>query len=124
LEGLEKVKLALKAALDKKAEEPVVLDLRGLNPLADFFLILTASSELHGRTVADEIRKKLKEKGVSPISVEGYEGGNWILLDYGDFIVHVFKPEFRELYNLESLWLDAPKLEVNSLVLQEAGNGA
>jgi len=124
LDSLEKVKLALKTALDKKAENPVVIDLRGLSSLADFFVILTASSDVHGRTIADEIRKKFKEKGILPVSFEGYENANWILMDFGDVIVHIFKPEFRELYNLESLWLDAPKLEVAQLLPEEVKDEA
>ncbi|WP_456341976.1 ribosome silencing factor [Thermovibrio sp.] len=124
MDSLEKVKLALKSALDKKAENPVVIDLRGLSSLADFFLILTASSDTHARTIADEIKRKFKEQGILPVSVEGYENANWILMDFGDVIVHVFKPEFRELYNLESLWLDAPKLEVGQLLPEEVKNEA
>ncbi|MEO2066481.1 ribosome-associated protein [Thermovibrio guaymasensis] len=124
MDSLEKVKLALKTALDKKAENPVVIDLRGLSSLADFFVILTASSDVHGRTIADEIRKKFKEKGILPVSFEGYENANWILMDFGDVIVHIFKPEFRELYNLESLWLDAPKLEVAQLLPEEVKDEA
>jgi len=122
LDSLEKVKLALKTALDKKAEEPVVIDLRGFSSLADFFLILTASSDTHARTVADEIRRRFKERGILPVSLEGYDNANWILIDFGDLIVHIFKPEFRELYNLESLWLDAPKLEAAQVLPEEVNN--
>jgi len=123
LDSLEKVRLALKTALDKKAEEPVVIDLRGFSSLADFFLILTASSDTHARTISDEVRRKFKERGILPVSVEGYDNANWILMDFGDLIVHVFK-QFRELYNLESLWLDAPKLEVGQLLPEEVKNEA
>jgi len=119
LESIEKLKLALKAALDKKAENPVILDLRELTSLADYFLILTSNSDTHARTIADEIKKKLKEKGVIPISVEGYDNADWILLDYGDLLIHIFKPEVRELYNLESLWMDAPKIEVGEILPEE-----
>lgn len=122
MDSLEKVKLALKTALDKKAEEPVVIDLRGFSSLADFFLILTASSDTHARTVADEIRRRFKERGILPVSLEGYDNANWILIDFGDLIVHIFKPEFRELYNLESLWLDAPKLEAAQVLPEEVNN--
>jgi len=120
LDALQKLKTALKVALDKKAENPVVIDLRELTTLADYFVILSATSDTHARTIADEIRRKLKEARVLPLSMEGYESANWILLDYGDVIIHVFRPEFRELYNLESLWMDAPRIEVSELVSEEA----
>jgi len=119
LDTVEKLKLALKTALDKKAENPVVIDLRDLTTLADYFLLLTANSDVHGRTIADEIRKKFKENGITPLSIEGYDNANWILMDYGDFIVHIFRPEFRELYNLESLWMDAPRVEIADLLPEE-----
>ncbi len=120
MDTFEKLRVALKAAIDKKAEMPVVIDLRGLTTLADYFVVLSANSDVHARTLADEIKKKLKEKGVLPLNVEGYEQGNWILIDYGDIIVHIFRPEFRELYSLESLWLDAPRLDVSELLQEEA----
>ncbi len=119
MESNEKLRLILKTALDKKAEEPVVLDLRGLTSLADYFVILSATSETHARTIADEIKKKLKEEGVVPVSVEGYDTAGWILLDYGDVIVHVFRPEVRELYNLESLWMDAPRPDVEEFLREK-----
>ena len=116
MDSLEKLKVALSAALDKKAENPVILDLRGLTSLADYFLIVSALSDIQGRTIADEIEKRLKERGVLPVNVEGYNQANWILMDYGDLIVHIFKPEVRELYSLETLWMDAPRLEVEELL--------
>jgi len=119
LDALQKLKTALKVALDKKAENPVVIDLSELTTLADYFVVLSATSDTHARTIADEIKKKLKDKGILPLSVEGYENANWILIDYGDVIVHIFRPEFRELYNLESLWMDAPRIEISELLSEE-----
>ncbi|RUM45067.1 MAG: ribosome silencing factor [Desulfurobacterium sp.] len=119
MDTLQKLKTALKVALDKKAENPVVIDLRELTTLSDYFVVLSATSDTHARTIADEIKKKLKERGILPLSVEGYESANWILIDYGDVIVHIFRPEVRELYNLESLWMDAPRVEVSELVSEE-----
>ncbi|ADY72740.1 iojap-like protein [Desulfurobacterium thermolithotrophum DSM 11699] len=121
MDTLEKLKIALKAALDKKAENPVIIDLKDLTTLADYFLIITVNSDVHGRTIADEIRKKLKEEGIVPLNIEGYDAANWILIDYGDLIVHIFKDEFRELYNLESLWMDAPRVEIADLLPEETG---
>ncbi len=119
MDTFEKLKLIVKTAIDKKAENPVIIDLSKVSSLTDYFVILTANSDIHARTIVDEIRKKLKEKGITPISVEGYEIANWILLDFGDVIVHVFKPEVRELYALEHLWMDAPRVSVESILQEE-----
>ncbi|ADU96095.1 ribosome silencing factor [Thermovibrio ammonificans] len=119
MDSSEKLKLALQTALDKKAEDPVVIDLRGLTSIADYFLIVTASSDTHARTIAEEIKRKLKEQGVQPVSVEGLDNASWILLDYGDLIVHVFRPETRELYSIESLWMDAPHIKPEELLPQQ-----
>ena len=116
MDTFEKLKVALQTAMDKKAEEPVILDLTGLGALADYFLIVSALSDTHGKTLADEITKKLKEHGVTPVSIEGYDLANWILIDYGDIIIHIFKPEIRELYGLENLWIDAPQISVEELI--------
>jgi len=116
LDSIEKLKVALKAALDKKAEDPTILDLRGLTTLADYFLIVSATSDTHARTIADEVEQKLKENGILPVNVEGYDQANWILIDYGDLIVHVFRPETRETYSLETLWMDAPRIEPSELI--------
>ncbi len=116
MEKNAKLRIALEAAVNKKAENPVVIKLKGLTGLTDYFLILTANSDVHARTIADEIEEKLKDKGIKPFNVEGYKLGDWILLDYGDLIVHIFKPKVREYYNLEGLWMDAPRLDVKKLM--------
>jgi len=119
LDTVEKLKTIVRTAVDKKAENPVIIHIGALSSFTDYFVILTANSDIHARTIVDEIRKRLKEKGVSPVSVEGYENASWILLDYGDVIVHVFRPEVRELYALEHLWMDAPRVEVEELLQEE-----
>ena len=92
-------------ALSKKAIQLNVLDLRGLSSVTDYFVICSGNSEPQVKAISDHIRKGTDKK---PYHIEGYENQNWILLDYFDIIVHIFKSEEREYYNLERLWADAP----------------
>lgn len=108
------VKLAVSAALDKKAEHVHVLDLRGGSAFTDFFIIATGNNIRQAQAIADGIEATLKKAGQRPALVEGYSRGAWILLDYFDFIVHVFTPATREFYALERLWGDAERVEVPS----------
>jgi ribosome-associated protein len=100
------------AALDKKAEDVVVLDVRGLTSYADYFVLLTADSERQASAVADHVDQKMKELGHSRVGSEGYETGRWILIDYGDVVAHVMSREARGFYDLEGLWADAPRFAV------------
>lgn len=100
---------AAEAASSKKAERIVVLDVSELLVITDHFLICSGNNERQVRTIADEIEKRLQEeRGVKPFRREGQREGRWILLDYVDFVVHVFGPEERDYYDLERLWADAP----------------
>jgi ribosome-associated protein len=101
------------AGLDKKAEDVLLLDVRGLTSYADYFVIMTADSDRQASAIADHVDQKMKERGVSKIGSEGYETGRWILVDYGDVVAHVMSPESRELYDLEGLWADAPRTSVD-----------
>jgi len=98
-------------ALNKKADKLMILDVRGLSSLADFFIICHGNSEPQVKAIADNIRKGTNHK---PRHIEGYDNQNWILLDYFDIIVHVFKKDDREYYNLERLWADAPYEEIDN----------
>jgi ribosome-associated protein len=100
----------VEAALDRKAEEPVVLDVRQLTAYADTFIILSGRSDRQVRSIAEAVIHALKANGEQPLGVEGLEEGNWVLIDCNDAIVHVFDPETRESYDLERLWRDAPRL--------------
>jgi ribosome-associated protein len=108
------LRFAVEAARDKKALDIVVLDLRGLASFTDYFLICTGGSHRQIETIADEIEEKLKEAKRRPSHVEGYPRGEWILMDYVDFVVHIFTPTSRSYYNLERLWGDAKRLAVAS----------
>lgn len=108
------LRAAIEAAQEKKAGDLVVLDLRGLASFTDFFLLATGSSSRQLRTIAEAIEQELAKKGVKPDHIEGYPHGDWVLIDYVDFIVHVFTPRSREYYNLERLWGDAERLAIAS----------
>jgi ribosome-associated protein len=109
----------LDALLDRKAVDPVVLDLRGLTAAADYFVIVSGTSDAHVRGMADHLVTALAPAGLKPHHVEGLVQGRWVLLDYVDFVVHVFHPELREFYQLERLWGDAPVVAVDA-----GGSGA
>jgi ribosome-associated protein len=101
-----------KAGLDKKADDVTVLDVRGLTSYADYFVVMTADSDRQASAIADHVEDTMKRLGVSKVSVEGYETGRWILVDYGDVVAHVMNRESRGFYDLEGLWADAPRFAV------------
>jgi ribosome-associated protein len=105
-----KVRRAARAALDKKAVDVVVLDVRALSTVADYFLVCSARSTPHAQTIVDGIRDELKQAGARPLHAEGQAASGWVLLDYGDVLVHVFLEDTRAYYALERLWGDAPAL--------------
>jgi ribosome-associated protein len=106
--------LAASAASDKKAEDIVVIEVASLLVVTDFFVICTGRNLPQVRTIAEEVEDQLREKGgIKPIGREGADQGKWILLDYGDLVVHVFQPEEREFYRLEKLWGDAPRVKLS-----------
>jgi ribosome-associated protein len=106
------ITLATTAALDKKVLDLVVLDLRKGLAFTDFFIIGTGANLRQVQAIADAIEEALRKKGVRPALVEGYSRGEWVLLDYFDFIVHVFLPATRDYYGLERLWGDAERVEI------------
>jgi ribosome-associated protein len=93
---------------ERKAGDLLLLDLRGLSNATDYFLVATGTSDLHARSVAEHVIDELKKSGTRPDHVEGLRSGRWVLIDYIDFVVHVFHPAAREFYQLERLWGDAP----------------
>ena len=104
------VRHAARAAFDKQAIDLVVLDVRGVSGVADYFLVCSGRSTTHLATLADAIREELKSGGVRPRHTEGVPGSGWVLLDYGTVLMHVFLPDTRAYYALERLWGDAPAL--------------
>ncbi len=96
------------AADDKKAQDILLLNMEGLSPVTDYYVICSAGNTNLVKTIADNIEDKLGEQGVFPQHKEGYSDGRWVLLDYGDIVAHIFLEEERDFYNLEQLWADAP----------------
>jgi ribosome-associated protein len=104
---------AAKLAAERHCTDIVVLDLRGISPAADYFMIATGTSDRQMRSVADEICQAAREQGQQRFGRAGYEQGRWILLDFIDVVIHIFDSEYREYYDLELLWGDAKRLTID-----------
>ncbi len=100
------------AALERKAEDIVILSVKDVSSFADYFLICSGNSDRQIQSLADHIEQTLKQEGVLPLGTEGHKSGNWILVDYGDVVVHIFYKPVRDFYNIEGLWADAPKMAI------------
>jgi ribosome-associated protein len=107
----EEVQLAIRCAADKKATDLVVLDLRQIASFAEIFVIATGANQRQVQAISDEIEEQIKRQlATRPIRIEGYNSAEWLLMDYGDLIVHIFNKEAREFYDLERLWRDAGRV--------------
>lgn len=116
--------IAAHVAGDKKATDPIVLDVGDVLAITDAFVIASASNDRLVRTIVEEIESRLKAVGgPSPLRIEGLREAQWVLMDYGDFVVHVFMEEVRSFYDLERLWSDAPRYDWEAAVPASAGWG-
>jgi ribosome-associated protein len=111
LPSLERASLCARVAADNKARDVIVLDMRGLTPLYDFFVLATGNSRRQVHTITEEIDAAMRDQGDARLSVEGYTASKWVVQDYGDVVVHVFDPAMREYYAVEDLWADAPRVD-------------
>ncbi len=110
-EPAEQIRVAIGAALDRKAEDLKVLHLASVSDFADYFLLTSGTSQRQVQAIADAIVRELRAAGVRPLHVEGYNHAHWVLLDYGgDLVIHVFLEDNRQFYGLERLWADAPEV--------------
>src|SRR6056297_1739520 len=112
----DQLKLYVQAALGRKASDLLLLDVRELTTLADVFMLCTGRSNRQVSAIADHIRRYLKDHGIRPIYVEGLKDGHWVLLDYGQVVVHVFYEPVRRFYDLEGLWSDAPRIPLENFI--------
>jgi len=114
------VRTAVRAAEEKKAKDVKAIDIRGLSAVTDYMIIATGSSDTNVRAIADSVREKLLEKGERPFSVEGLREGSWVLLDYVNFVVHIFHYEKRLYFGLEELWADAKPVPVAEVAARKS----
>jgi len=113
LQATETVRLVVDYALDKKGSDLKVFDVRELSSLTDFIVLVTGRSDRQVQAIAENIRIEMKHKhDILPLAIEGMDQGRWVLLDYGEVMIHVFQPAVREFYDLEGLWSEAPELEL------------
>jgi len=110
-QSLKQACLVARIADDYKGRDTLVLDLTGITPIVDFFVVSTGTSRRQMHAIAEEVDRVLTELGSKRIGLEGYDSESWILQDYGDIVLHVFAPEARSLYDLEHLWGDAPQID-------------
>jgi ribosome-associated protein len=110
VETLDKAKLCLKIIKERKAVDPVLLAVGNLTSITDYFLIASGNSSRQVQAISRHLQKRTREAGFRPNGIEGEQEGHWVLLDYGDVIIHVFYNPFREFYDLEGLWIEAPRI--------------
>ncbi len=113
------LKTTVLAALEKKAKNINILDLRKFGTFTDYFVIISGTSNKHVQAIADSIKEENKKRKFSLFGEEGYREAKWILLDYGDLIVHIFDEEVRDFYDIEGLWFEADKIELESLGIED-----
>ena len=114
-QAAEMTKLAIEALEDKKAEDISIIDISEVSVLADYFLIASGNSKNQVQALIDNVEEKLGQAGITPKNIEGYQTGNWVLMDYGDLIVHVFDRQNRLFYDLERIWRDGKKIGKDEL---------
>lgn len=110
IDSRRKALLARSSLTAKKAIDPVILDLREITLISDYFVICTGTSSTHIRGLADAVTEGFENEGIRSNRIEGYQNADWVLIDYGDVVVHIFTEELREFYSLERLWGDAPQV--------------
>ncbi len=113
METIDTVTACARLADEKKAKDILVLKLSGLTDITDYFVLASGTSERHIKTIVDSVTKGMKEEGIRPHTIEGYYEGRWAVIDYQNVIVHVFLENLRELYDLESLWIEAERYRLN-----------
>ena len=118
----DRVRRAINAAAEKKAIEPTVLDLRGISSFTDFFVLFTGANRRQVQAISDEVVEQLKRHGSPAARVEGYQNAEWVLIDYGDFVVHIFDDKARRFYDLERLWREARRRDLSPDDLTNLGS--
>ena len=115
----QKIEVIVKALDSKRAEDIQVIKIGDLTIIADYFIIADGTSNIHTKALAEEVEFKMTQLGIEPSRTEGYQGQTWIVLDYGDVVVHVFYKETRDHYNLERLWSDGTSVDISKYLVKE-----
>jgi len=110
---LDKALLSVNIILERKATDPVLFEVGRLTSITDYFLIASGTSSRQVQAIAQHLQRRMKEEGFTPFGIEGERDGHWILLDYGDVVVHLFYHPVREFYDLEGLWFEAPRVDID-----------
>lgn len=113
MQSLDKSKLCLEIIKERKAIDPVMFEVGQLTSISDYFLIASGNSTRQVQAISRHLRRRMREKGFKTLGVEGEQEGQWVLMDYGDIVVHLFYQPHREFYDLEGLWMDAPRVDLN-----------
>lgn len=121
MEALEKARLCAGIIKERKALDPVLFHVGELSPVTDYFLIASGNSSRQVQAMVRHTEKRMREKGFKPYGIEGEKEGHWVLLDYGDILIHIFYQPFREFYDLEGLWVEAPRVSTDDRKNGEAG---
>ncbi len=119
MQSIEKARLCLKTIQERKALDPVLLHVEALTSVADYFIITGGSSTRQVQAIARHLRDTLRQAGVRPFGAEGEQDGHWILMDYGDVIIHIFYQPLREFYDLEGFWSEAPQVNTEPPALED-----
>ena len=115
----QKIEIIVKALDSKRAEDIQAIKIGDLTIIADYFIIADGTSNIHTKALAEEVEFKMTQQGIEPSRTEGYQGQTWIVLDYGDVVVHVFYKETRDHYNLERLWSDGTSMDISKYLVKE-----
>ncbi len=115
----QKLEVIVKALDSKRAEDIQAIKIGDLTIIADYFIIADGTSNIHTKALAEEVEFKMSQLGIEPSRTEGYQGQTWIVLDYGDIVVHVFYKETRDHYNLERLWSDGTSIDISQFLVKE-----
>ena len=113
MQTIDKAKLCLKIIKERQAVDPVLFNVAELTSIADYFLIVGGNSSRQVQAITRDLRKKMRENDFRPYGIEGEQEGHWVLMDYGDIIIHIFYQPYREFYDLEGLWIEAPRINLD-----------
>ncbi|MDY6879653.1 MAG: ribosome silencing factor [Desulfatiglans sp.] len=122
MQTLDKARLCLEIISERKAVNPVLFEVGKLTSIADYFLVAGGKSNRQVQSMTQHLRKRLREEGFRPLGIEGLQEGHWVLLDYGDVVIHLFYEPVREFYDLEGLWIEAPRVDTGDHRPPEEGS--